>query len=530
MCAMLRFIHGFHNQTMCRRMLNPAIRSTSTIGHHVDIPQTNEAIKSFDELPMQKHSILETMSLPLKALGVALGIRKLDTKPWITLSEARQKYGSLWKQKFGTLSRVSICDPKDVQTVFRNEGEFPNRLPPPPWVLYRKLSGKTKGVLLSTGKDWHRQRTVLNKRILRPREIASYDGTVNDVITDYIHKILRVRQVNNVVPDIEKLTFTWTLESVCAVILDKKLKMLASDEPQPEAQTFIQAVNDMFDSTTWACYFTELQAKWNTRTWKTQRQSWDTLFSTVNRWADECMDRIKETMAEEGRNEHEASNMIEYMVSRGTMSPGEIVSSITELMTAATHTTSTAVQWNLYNLAKHQHIQQSLYEEVSRVVPQGELPSAKHINEMRYLRAVVKETLRLYPSSFNSTRVLDKDIILKGYHIPAKTTLTLQTWLIARDPEYFKDPHEFKPERWLQRRKRQHNPEENFHVFLSLPFGFGTRMCIGRRIAELELHLVLARIIQRFSLETTTDVEPVLRIIVHPDRPLNLKFITRDEL
>ena len=86
----------------------------------------------------------------------------------------------------------------------------------------------------------------------------------------------------------------------------------------------------------------------------------------------------------------------------------------------------------------------------------------------------------------------------------------------------------FKPERWL--RKKDAISTEAAEVFASIPFGFGTRMCLGRRIAELELHLLLARIVQQFEISyppNAENVEPFMRGVTIPDRALRVKFVDR---
>jgi cytochrome P450 len=70
---------------------------------------------------------------------------------------------------------------------------------------------------------------------------------------------------------------------------------------------------------------------------------------------------------------------------------------------------------------------------------------------------------------------------------------------------------------------------EALHAFSSIPFGFGTRMCAGRRIAELELYLLTTRLLQKYEIKypENEEVEPFVRGITIPDRPLRVKFIKR---
>lgn len=75
-----------------------------------------------------------------------------------------------------------------------------------------------------------------------------------------------------------------------------------------------------------------------------------------------------------------------------------------------------------------------------------------------------------------------KDLILSGYHVPAGTQVDFLVYHMSRDERVFPDVEAFRPERWLREQSNKFN--ETKEVFASIPFGFGTRMCPGRRIAE----------------------------------------------
>ena len=114
---------------------------------------------------------------------------------------------------------------------------------------------------------------------------------------------------------------------------------------------------------------------------------------------------------------------------------------------------------------------------------------------MPYLKAWLRETLRLYPVLSAIPR-RPKDIILGGYHIPGGTAqVEFLVQQIGQDESIFEDAEAFKLEKWL--RNKYTALIESAEAFASLPFGFGTSMCLGRRIVELELHLVMARIVQQ---------------------------------
>ncbi|XP_077994495.1 1,25-dihydroxyvitamin D(3) 24-hydroxylase, mitochondrial-like [Glandiceps talaboti] len=475
-------------------------------------------VKSFDELPGPGTGFFGALVFVVRIFTSGM---KTIKDPSEMMKEIKKKYGPIWKQSIGALVTVNLSDPKDFEMVLRNEGKYPTRIPFQPWIQYRNYRGHPLGVLLHEGEDWHRNRAALSKRMLRPREVSSYNDAVTDVINDTLAKVIRDRKSNKIVQNLEDIVFKWSLESACAIILNKKMNLL-DDKPHPEAQEFIQAVHDMFNTTTWLFVIpSAFQQKVNSPIWRKHVRAWDVIFTTAKKLIDEKMGEVTQRTSEGEDIDEEETDFITYMASQGTLKPGEIYANATDLLAAAVDTTSNTFLWTLYCVAKHPEVQNSLYEEISRVVPTGKTPTYKDINQMPYLKAVLRETVRLYPPIATISRILDDDIIIRCYNIPAKTCIVGWTVLTGRDPELFKDPSEFRPERWLREEK------EHFYGFKSLPFGYGPRMCMGKRLAELEIHLSLARISQQFILEATTDVFVKPTTILQPDRPLNLKFIDR---
>ena len=99
---------------------------------------------------------------------------------------------------------------------------------------------------------------------------------------------------------------------------------------------------------------------------------------------------------------------------------------------------------------------------------------------------------------------------------------------MGSDGSIFEDAEAFKPERWL--RNKDTALIESAEAFASLSFGFGTRMYLGRRIAELELHLLMTRIMQRFDISfppEAENVEPFMRGVTIPDRSVRVQFVDR---
>ena len=147
---------------------------------------------------------------------------------------------------------VSVADPADVAKVLRAEPKYPQRFQFPVLDYYHEKRQKIPGVFFADGPEWHKHRTVISKRMLRPKEVADNAAVFNEIITDFIHRLRTVREPGgsekeNEVNDLDKELFKWSFESVAemlfARVFDKRFGCL-EPEVNKEAQAFIKAVGD----------------------------------------------------------------------------------------------------------------------------------------------------------------------------------------------------------------------------------------------------------------------------------------------
>ena len=181
------------------------------------------------------------------------------------------------------------------------------------------------------------------------------------------------------------------------------------------------------------------------------------------------------------------------------------------LIVAGHETTFTALSWTLDLLSRQPDAYQRLRAEVATTLG-GSVPRAADLARLPYLDAVIQEALRLRPPAWSINRVALEPITLEGYHFPAGTSLIVSPWILHHEPAIWGDAGAFRPERWLD------GSAKDLPRGAYFPFGLGPRMCIGMPLADMEMRLVLATILQRF----TPVVAPGFRPIPRPRVTLRL--------
>nr|QKV50715.1 Cytochrome P450 71A26 [Astragalus membranaceus] len=195
-----------------------------------------------------------------------------------------------------------------------------------------------------------------------------------------------------------------------------------------------------------------------------------------------------------------------------------------DMFTAGTDTISTLLEWAMTELIRHQDIMKKLQDETRSVVGDRTHITEDDLGHMKYLKAVVKETLRLHPPiPLLVPRENRQDMKLNSYNVKAGTRVIINAWAIARDPKYWDQPEDFKPERFLNS-----SIDVKGNDFELIPFGAGRRGCPGIVYATVANELVLANLVHQFNWELpdgtarveALDMSETVGLTMHRKTPL----------
>ncbi|TMW51300.1 hypothetical protein DOY81_003619, partial [Sarcophaga bullata] len=159
-------------------------------------------------------------------------------------------------------------------------------------------------------------------------------------------------------------------------------------------------------------------------------------------------------------------------------------------------TTTSGISFCLYLLARHAEVQQRAFNEVVEVLGNDrEKPvTMRDLQDLKYLEAVIKESLRMYPPVPMIGRQITEDTKIGNQTIPANTKVSMLVYAAGRDPDYFENPNDFNPERFYSESPDKINP------FAYVPFSAGPRNCIGQKFAMLEMKSTISKVLRYYEL------------------------------
>ncbi|KAM0947322.1 putative costunolide synthase [Dioscorea sansibarensis] len=183
-----------------------------------------------------------------------------------------------------------------------------------------------------------------------------------------------------------------------------------------------------------------------------------------------------------------------------------------DMLAAGTDTTYIAFEWALAELVKNPNVMEKLQNEINSIANGKSMINEDDLREIPYLKAVIKEVLRLHPPV---PLLLPRESVdncqIGGYKIPSKSRVIINCWAIARDTEIWDMPNEFVPERFMT------NPidfkGQNFEY---IPFGSGRRICPGIGFAMTTIELLLSNLIFRFEWKLPEDIDSEVNMAEAP--------------
>ncbi|KAJ3363768.1 hypothetical protein GGF31_000702 [Allomyces arbusculus] len=371
------------------------------------------------------------------------------------------------------------------------------------------------GLMLDDGEVWKRLRSAVQTPIFPPKNAHSYCSTINpataqamDVIEDGLRRAGPRTFAGENLFGMEEITMRCRDDHH----LGQRLGALDA-EPNPLALVMIRANNSAVNTT--GPVFIMPAFVWRNQLTPAAREH----FKAIKTITDLAM-RIMTTLTECARDPAKLQGtFLGHVLQRdATITHDEMLATAVDLLFAGIDTTARSLLNIMDVLGRHPDVQAKLRDEIDAVVrtDPAVAVNAAHLAQLKHLKNVIKEAMRLYMIVPVNARILPRDAVVGGHLLPQGTEVLLGSQAIAHKAKYFADPLAFNPDRW---------ESKDIHPFASLQFGFGPRMCVGRRIAEMEMSVFLAHLLRRFEIMPAPAPKEILyNVLLSSAGPMPLKF------
>ncbi|WP_088892651.1 cytochrome P450 [Leptolyngbya ohadii] len=429
--------------------------------------------------------------------------------PFSFMQNCYQAYGDCFTVRLGEKFSpiVFISQPQALQTILTNDESGLFDAPGDLNGVFEPFLG-TQSVIGLSG-DRHRRMRKLMMPPFHGERMRSYGQLISD-ITESVIRDWQVGEPFSVREPMQTITFRVILGAVFGLTdgpryreVEALLKGMLEEMSNPLAVSLLYVPVLQRDFGSWSPWGKFLR----------KRQQLDRLI----------YDEIAERRAHPDPTRNDILTLL--MSARDEagepMTDVELRDELMTLLVAGHDTTATALSWALYWIHKFPEVRERLLQEFQGL-PVPTDPSA--LLNLPYLNAVCSETLRIYPvGMLTFPRVVRSPIELAGHRFEPGAILNGVIYLTHRREETYPEPEQFKPERFLERQ---------FSPFEFLPFGAGSRRCIGMAFAQFEMKVVLSKILSELELSLASDrpVKPVRRGLTSAPSSVDLVVKRRHSL
>lgn len=414
---------------------------------------------------------------------------------------AQQRLGDLAAQRIVRERVVDVFDPELVRAVLVDHADAVIRWARGPEV-FADLMGQS--VLVTEGATWQRQRRMLMPAFT-PKRVAGYATLMTDAAVEGLSHV----QPGEVAMD--PLYSHLTMDVISRTLFSTPIgedTAAASDAVQVLSET---ALAEMF--------------------WPVTLPDWLPLpGKAAKRRASRLLHGLLaghiDARRASGEHRNDLLGMLMALRDEATgeaLSAQEVYDQCMVSFQAGHETSATALLWWSWLLAAQPDVQARVRDEVDAVLA-GRVPTPEDAAALPYLGATLKEAMRLYPPvAAVMTRRLTRDVTVAGVRLPARTLVRVTPWLLHRDPRWWPEAEAFRPERFLP------GAPDEIPRGAYIPFGLGPRVCLGQHFAVLEMTLIAALVLQRFTLSPVDSPAPKPRMAVtlRPEGGLRLRLARR---
>ncbi|CAL5032659.1 unnamed protein product [Urochloa decumbens] len=371
------------------------------------------------------------------------------------------------------------------------------------------LYGPSDMAMAPYGERWRLAKKLATTHLLSTKKVHSLRAAREEEVALVIDKI-QCAAVRRATVDMSELLSKFTNDIVCRAVAGRSFRLEGRD------RVFRKLIDDglvLLSGFNLENFYPGLaRAAGGLLTWSVRRKA-EKIRVQWDRFLDKLIDEHAKEKAD-GCGSDQECDFIHVLLSvqeEYDLSRDNIKAILANMFAAGTDAAYLTLEFAMVELMLHQEAMAKLQHEVRSRVPKRE----KTINEcsligMTYLKAVVKETLRLHPPSPLLLPHLSlEDCDVGGFQVPVGTTVLVNVWAIGRDPKLWEAAEEFIPERFIQNEEINKGADFRGMDFQFLPFGSGRRMCPGINFALASIEIMLANLVYHFDWELPKGVDKI---------------------
>ncbi|RDX68442.1 Cytochrome P450 83B1, partial [Mucuna pruriens] len=412
----------------------------------------------------------------------------------LQLWQLSKKYGPLFSLQLGLRPAIVVSSPKLAKEVMKNHDlECCGR---PKLLGQQKLSYNGLDISLSTyGDYWREIRKLCVVHVLNSKRVSSFSSIRHFEVKQMMKKI-STHASSSKVTNLDEALISLTSAIICRTAFGKRY-----EDEGTERSRFHGLINE-YEAIMGAFFVSDYVPFLG---WVDRLMGLHTRLEKCFKELDEFSQEVIEEHVDPNRKTSpEEEDIIDVLLQLQKhrsfftdLTTDHIKAVFMDLLIAGTNTTAATTVWAMTALVKHPRVMKKVQEEIRNLGGKKDFLDEDDIQKFPYFKAVIKETMRLYPPvPLLLPRETNKKCIIDGYEIAAKTIIYVNAWAIHKDPETWKDPEEFLPERFLGS-----TIDFRGQDFELIPFGAGRRSCPGMLMAIASLDLILANLLYFFDWE-----------------------------
>ncbi|XP_065875120.1 cytochrome P450 CYP82J17-like [Euphorbia lathyris] len=422
----------------------------------------------------------------------------------LILTEMADKYGSMFSLRFGVHTTVIISDHKAIKECFTINDKFIAYRPPSTQAQIVGYSGSSFG-FAPYGPYWRNLRKLASIELLSSQRTKMLNYVQKSEVNYLVKDLYDHCNSSNAKIDISECIQHMVFNMITRMVAGKRFYVGNKEVENVNGRPMSEVIKD-FMNVAGALVpgdFIPLIGWLDiTGVVKNMKSISNEVGVIVDKWIEEH--KMKKAEHEDKKDFLDVMlSVIQDEPSMGLDQATIIKGTSTAIILAGSDTTAITAIWVLSNLLNNKKALQKCQEELDLKVGRDRCVEVDDLAKLEYLSACIKETLRLFPPGpLGIPRHVAEDCYISGYFIPKGTRLFLNFYKLHRDPEVWRNPEEFIPERFLTDKSHIDVTGNNFEY---LPFSGGRRHCPGTNLAMQVLNLSLARLLQAFNFKTPSD-------------------------